>query len=110
MRFNRLIALLILLTMLVSTVAGCAGSQKDPKPDLDQETGEKNTLILNYSLDESSGSLAKESVSNKDYTINYVFNQQNAENLFKEPNDPLRRKGVKGNALYMDKDLHQGVL
>ena len=64
--------------------------------------GEQSTLALHYSLDETTGCLAKESVSGADYTINYVFNESNADNLFKEPNDPLRRKGVKGNALYMD--------
>ena len=68
----------------------------------DTGTEEKSTLVLNYSLDESDGNLAKESVSGVDYKINYVFNEQNADTLFKEPNDPLRRPGVKGNALYMD--------
>ena len=68
----------------------------------DNDTEEKSTLVLNYSLDESDGSLAKESVSGVDYKINYVFNEENADTLFKEPNDPLRRPGVKGNALYMD--------
>ena len=68
----------------------------------DTGTEEKSTLVLNYSLDESDGSLTKESVSGVDYKINYVFNEQNADTLFKEPNDPLRRPGVKGNALYMD--------
>lgn len=68
----------------------------------DTDTEEKSTLVLNYSLDESDGNLAKESVSGVDYKINYVFNEQNADTLFKEPNDPLRRPGVKGNALYMD--------
>ncbi len=68
----------------------------------DNDTEEKSTLVLNYSLDESDGNLAKESVSGVDYKINYVFNEENADTLFKEPNDPLRRPGVKGNALYMD--------
>ncbi|MBR2929946.1 MAG: GH32 C-terminal domain-containing protein [Clostridia bacterium] len=102
MNFNRLIALIMLSVMLLITATGCNNSETpDPDKDTDKNEG-KSSLVLNYSLDESEGSLTKESVSDKDYTINYVFNAQNADNLFKEPNDPLRRPGVKGNALYMD--------
>ena len=95
--------------MLVGTASGCAiikpdgsGTGNGTNQGTDNNKEEKDTLVLHYSLDEDSGSLAKESVSGKDYTINYVFNEQNADSLFKEPNDPLRRPGVKGNALYMD--------
>ena len=102
MRFNRFVALFIILVMLLITATGCK-NDSDPDSDKDTNTVEgESTLQLKYSLDESEGSLAKESVSGKDYTINYVFNAQNADTLFKEPNDPLRRPGVKGNALYMD--------
>ena len=94
MKLNKIIALALGSVMLFSlSIGGCDSTADDNFND---------TLALHYSLDESMGSLAKESISKKDYTINYVFNQSNAENLFKEPNDPLRRKGVKGNALYMD--------
>lgn len=95
MKFNRYIALLILLIMIVGIAAGC-------NQNSDQIEENESTLLLSYSLDETSGSLTREAVSGKDYTINYVFNEQNAANLFKEPNDPLRRPGVKGQALYMD--------
>ena len=102
MRFNRFIALFIILVMLLVTATGCKdNSDSDPNEDTNKTEG-KSTLQLKYSLDESDGSLTKESVSGKDYTINYVFNEQNADTLFKEPNDPLRRPGVKGNSLYMD--------
>ena len=88
--------------MLLGIASGCANVPEYPT-DNDGDSGDRNDyLVLNYSLDESEGSMAKESVSGKDYTINYVFNEQNASTLFKEPNDPLRRNGVKGNALYMD--------
>ena len=92
----------MVLVMLIITVSGCM-SNTNPDTDNGTNTGEdESTLELKYSLDESDGSLTKEAVSGKDYTINYVFNEQNADTLFKEPNDPLRRPGVKGNALYMD--------
>ena len=94
MKFKKLISILTCGIMLFSMFAvGC---------DTPEATQEASTLELYYSLDETTGSLAKESVTNTNYTINYVFNESNASNLFKEPNDPLRRKGVKGNALYMD--------
>lgn len=59
-------------------------------------------LAVSYSFDEGSGSMTKEAVSKKDYKINYVFNEENADKIFKAPSDPLRRTGVKGKALYMD--------
>ena len=46
--------------------------------DTPETTQEASTLELYYSLDETTGSLAKESVTNTNYTINYVFNQSNA--------------------------------
>ena len=94
MKFKKITALITGSVLLFGLLGGGCGTPNDKK--------EESTLALHYSLDETSGSLAKESVSNTDYTINYVFNQSNADTLFKEPNDPLRRKGVKGNALYMD--------
>ena len=99
MRLRRYTALLLVLIMLITTATGCLNFNKDTNKGVKEE---KSSLLLKYSLDESEGSLTKESVSGKDYTINYVFNEQNADKLFKEPNDPLRRQGVKGNALYMD--------
>jgi len=100
MKFNRFIAFFMLLVMLLITASGCKGGSGSDE-DTNKNEG-KESLMLNYSLDESDGSLTKESVSGKDYMINYVFNEQNADSLFKEPNDPLRRPGVKGNSLYMD--------
>ena len=98
MKFNRFIALLIVFATLGSIISGCGQPQDGPTAD----KGVNSDPVLHYGLDETTGSLTKESVSGEDYTINYVFNAQNADSLFKEPNDPLRRPGVKGNALYMD--------
>ena len=95
MKFCRYIALLLVGIVLLTAAVACDSSSTNTKD-------EKNSLVLHYSLDESTGNLAKESVSGKDYKVNYVFNEENADSLFKEPNDPLRRMGVKGNALYMD--------
>nr|MBQ8891229.1 hypothetical protein [Clostridia bacterium] len=105
MKIKKLLSLILLLSMLLSLLAGCKNNKPDDEPKdepADTVTDYKETLALYYSLDEASGSLAKDSVSGFDYTINYVFNKENADSLFKEPNDPLRRPGVKGNSLYMD--------
>ena len=85
--------------MLLGTATGCFNFEDNPD---NGDSEEKSSLLLHYSLDESDGNIAYDSVSGKAYTINYVFNEQNADSLFKEPNDPLRKTGVKGNALYMD--------
>ena len=58
--------------------------------------------VLEYSFDETVGSLTKETVSGEDFKINYVFNEENQDKIFKESSDPLLRNGVKGKALYMD--------
>ena len=98
MRFTRFIAFFIVLVMLLGAVSGCKLNPNDNNTD----ENENSSLELHYSFDEPTGNLAKESVSGKDYKINYVFNEENAADLFKEPNDPLKRTGVKGNSLYMD--------
>ena len=84
--------------MLIGVVSGCKLNSNNNNTD----KNENSSLELHYSFDEPTGNLAKESVSGKDYKINYVFNEENAADLFKEPNDPLKRTGVKGNSLYMD--------
>lgn len=59
-------------------------------------------LIRSYSFDEETGSTTREKVSKKQQKINYVFNVENQDKLFKPSNDPLRKAGVSGNSLYMD--------
>lgn len=96
MKFKKQIAFLASALCLVSfggISLGCSdGGKVDSMP----------RLALEYNFDEPSGETAKETVSGKDYKIDYVFSSDNADKLFKEPNDPLRRDGVKGNAMYMD--------
>ena len=55
-----------------------------------------------YAFDEGDGKVTKEEVSGKTFTINNVFDASNQINLMKPASDPLWRKGVKGNCLYMD--------
>ena len=60
------------------------------------------TPAISFSFDSTNGSYTKENTSGNDYRIDYVFAQENAEYLFKEPNDPLLKQGVSGKSLYMD--------
>ena len=75
-------------------------SSPDVTPSPEEE--EKSTKILEYSFDNTVGQKTLETVSNKEYKINYVFGEENKDYIFKEPSDPLLRNGVKGKALYMD--------
>lgn len=55
-------------------------------------------VIDAWSFDESSGKLTQDSVTKNQDPIDYVFNQAR----YKPSNDPLRRTGIKGNALLFD--------
>lgn len=91
MKFRKSIAVLAALCFCTAGVATACKPAED-----------NGSLAVLYSFDEEGGSTAREAVSQKDYKINYVFGEDNAENIFKAPSDPLRRTGVKGKALYMD--------
>lgn len=91
MKFRKSIAVLAALCFCTAGVATACKPAED-----------NGSLAVSYSFDEEGGSTAREAVSQKDYKINYVFGEDNADNIFKAPSDPLRRTGVKGKALYMD--------
>ena len=63
--------------------------------------GDKS-LLVSYSFDEPRGSLTRNDANGKDYKIDYVFNAENQDKLYKPASDPLLKQGVKGKALYMD--------
>lgn len=68
--------------------AGCAQAEPD--------------LSVYYSFDEVSGASVKNVANGKNYKIDYVFNAENQDNIFKPASDPVLKTGVRGNALYMD--------
>lgn len=92
MKFKKSVAVLTALCLCSACFVTACGD--------DSQTA-KN-LTVSYSFDENGGNTAREAVSKADHKINYVFNEENADKLFKAPSDPLRKTGVKGNALYMD--------
>lgn len=63
---------------------------------------ERGELLTSYSFEDVRGSEAYNDATGKYDKINYVFNAENAAYLMKAPSDPLVKKGVKGNSLYMD--------
>lgn len=66
------------------------------------DNGGNDNLLASYSFEDVQGSETLNSATGNYDKINYVFNSENADNLLKEPSDPLVKKGVSGTALYMD--------
>ncbi len=87
-----------LLFISALSFGGCANNNENKKGN--NPTSHKP--VISFSFDELNGSYTKNSGNNKDYRIDYVFAQENAENLFKKPNDPLLKQGVSNKSLYMD--------
>ena len=71
-------------------------------PEKPQEYVFNKTAALSFSFDDVTGSYTKDNVSGDDYLVNYVFNEQNKDRIFKKPNDPLLKQGVHNKSLYMD--------
>ena len=88
-------AVTLLSALSVFTLYACKET-----PEIIQSTG--NELLLSYSFDENSGNMTKDAASGKDIKIEYIFNAENQDKLFKPSSDPLRKAGVGGNSLYMD--------
>lgn len=95
-KINRLFAFLAAFLLIMPIFLNIAACKK--KNTEKQEEG----LSLYYSFDEGQGSSAYDSAGKITSNIKYVFNASNQEYIFKPSSDPLWRKGVKGNALYMD--------
>lgn len=93
-RFAAILAVLMTASTLLST----ACKKDDTKGNEEAEL----SPVVSYSFDETSGNTTKESVSGKEYKIEYVFNAENQASLLKPASDPLRKAGVSGKSLYMD--------
>jgi len=59
-------------------------------------------LLVHYSFDSTDGSFTENEANGKDYKIDYVFNEENQDVIYKPASDPLLKQGVKGKSLYMD--------
>ena len=86
-------------TTLLSLTACSSPTSGDDSPA--DYSFSKNPSV-SFSFDSTNGSYTKEAVSSSSYRIDYVFAQENADILFKKPNDPVLKQGVHGKSLYMD--------
>lgn len=82
------------IVALPTTLVACGGDGNVP---------EKGTeLVASYSFEQIDGYSTYNDGTGKFDKLNYVFSDDNAAYLVKEPSAPLVRTGVKGDALYMD--------
>lgn len=63
---------------------------------------ENDSLLVSYSFDSTDGNRTLNGANGKQYKIDYVFNAENQDLIYKPASDPLLKKGVVGNSLYMD--------
>ena len=97
MRIKHLLKSLVFITAI--TLSSCNGGGKDSeniKPIVEHNPA------VSFSFESTLNSRTYDNASKKDYTIDYVFSEENADKLFKKPNDPLLKQGVNGKSLYMD--------
>ena len=65
------------------------------------EKGDKD-LIVSYSFEDTQGNRTLNGANGRKYKIDYVFNEENQANLYKQASDPLLKQGEKSKSLYMD--------
>ena len=82
-----------LLFALLGGLMGCSSGN---------QTQNNNKLALSFNFDEHEAALTLNDAINEQQYVDYVFNQENQDKIFKPATDPIYRKGVKGDALYMD--------
>ncbi len=63
---------------------------------------EQSNLLVAYSFDETTGNRTVNGANGKSYKIDYVFNAENQDKIYKPSSDPLLKQGVMGKSLYMD--------
>ncbi len=57
---------------------------------------EQNNLLVAYSFDETTGNRTINGANGKSYKIDYVFNAENQDKIYKPSSDPLLKQGVMG--------------
>ena len=75
MRNKKRFAAILAVLMTASTLLSTACKKDDTKGNEEAEL----SPVVSYSFDETSGNTTKESVSGKEYKIEYVFNAENRE-------------------------------
>ena len=98
--------LTILLFASFLTLTSCSLTKEIKQgsnlPETPSEYVFNKKAAISFSFDDVTGSETKDNVSGEKYFVNYVFNEENADKIFKKPNDPLLKQGVHNKSLYMD--------
>ena len=97
--------LLPLIFTVLFALCGCQTSHLSQSTSQNNDKGPyeyNKQAALSFSFDDVSHSRTEDNVSHEKYRIKYVFSEDNAEILFKKPNDPLLKQGVSNKSLYMD--------
>lgn len=90
-KFKKIIAFASATVMLAGTAfafVGCGDEEKN--------------LLVSYSFEDTVGNKTLNGANGKKYDIDYVFNAENQDIIYKPASDPLLKKGVNGKSLYMD--------
>lgn len=87
-----------IIAMLAAT-ALCAGATLAVLPACSKKDG---NLLVHYSFDNTKGNMTENEANGKSYKIDYVFNSENQDKIYKPASDPLLKAGVSGKSLYMD--------
>ena len=104
MKKCRILAILTFTTFLPLTSCSLKKEIHDDasKPIVPGEYVYNKQATLSFSFDDVTGSYTKDNVSGSNYKVDYVFNEDNKDIIFKRPNDPLLKQGVHEKSLYMD--------
>ena len=79
--------LTIASTLLAILSLSACGNTSNNESSIKDTPQIKDNAAISFSFDSINGSYTKENVSSSMYKIDYVFSSENAEILFKKPND-----------------------
>ena len=71
-------------------------------PSSSVEQNINSNLLLDLDFDTHNGEYVVNNANNQEYKIDYLFNEENQDKIFKEASDPLFKQGAVGHSLYMD--------
>ncbi|MBO6279986.1 MAG: GH32 C-terminal domain-containing protein [Bacilli bacterium] len=93
-KINKLLTLFLTSFVLFSCTSNGAGSSSS-------HDYSKN-LKINFDFDSHDKEYIINKATGERQKVNYIFNESNAEKIFKAPSDPLFKQGVHGSSLYLD--------
>lgn len=104
MKKTNIFTVLLFTSFLALTSCSLKKEIKDEtnKPETPSEYVFNKDAALSFSFDDVTGGDTEDNVSHNKYHVEYVFNEENKDILFKKPNDPLLKQGVHNKSLYMD--------